>query len=225
VIDLFGVSIHDPDVVFTDLGLALLGAYFGWRLWGHGGALARMGAILMGGLASAAFWGAVFHAFFPAGTATTPGFIAWIPVSLSIVVAAATMLGLALLILVPGLPPRGLRGIVAAYAAVFAGVVVLADESFTSIVRFYVPALLLFLIGAIWQATRSRSAGWSLIAAGLVMSAGAAVLQQAKVSVHPDYFDHNAVYHVVQGIALVILYVGFRRTGGQADGRTGGRAR
>jgi len=118
VIDLFGVSIHDPDVVFTDLGLALLGAYFGWRLWGHGGALARMGAVLMGGLASAAFWGAVFHAFFPAGTATTPGFIAWIPVSLSIVVAAATMLGLALLILVPGLPARGLRGIVAAYDGV-----------------------------------------------------------------------------------------------------------
>jgi hypothetical protein len=55
-----------------------------------------------------------------------------------------------------------------------------------------------------------------LIAAGLIMSAGAAVLQQAKVSLHPDYFDHNAVYHVVQGIALVVLYLGFRRTGGRA---------
>ena len=27
MIDLLGVTIHDPDVVFTDLGLAILGAY------------------------------------------------------------------------------------------------------------------------------------------------------------------------------------------------------
>ena len=211
MIDLFGISIHDPDVVFTDLALALLGAYFGRRLWSmRSGALTNAGAVLMGGLSSAALWGAVFHAFFPAGTATTPGFIAWVPVTLSIVVAAAAMLDLALLILVPRLPPRGCRAIVATYAVAFAGVVVLVDESFTSIVRFYVPALLLFLVGAGWQAIRTRSAGWSLIAAGLIMSAGAAVLQQAKVAVHPDYFDHNAVYHVVQCLALVFLYLGFR---------------
>ena len=211
MIDLLGISIHDPDVVFTDLGLALLGAYLGWRLWTGGpGALSKIGAVLMGALASAALWGAVFHAFFPAGTATDSGFIAWIPVSLSIVVAAATMLGLALLTLVPRLPPRGLRAIVAAYAAIFAGVVVLVDESFTSIVRFYAPALVLFLLGAARQATRGRSRGWGLIAAGLLVSIGAALLQQAEVAVHPDYFDHNAVYHVVQCLALVFLYLGFR---------------
>ena len=83
MIELLGISIHDPDVVFTDLALALLGAYFGWRLWGR--AATWTGAVMMGGLASAAFWGAIFHAFFPAGTATTPGFIAWVPVTLSIV--------------------------------------------------------------------------------------------------------------------------------------------
>jgi hypothetical protein len=43
------------------------------------------------------------------------------------------------------------------------------------------------------------------------MSAAAAMLQQAKVAVHPVYFDHNAVYHVVQAIALVFLYFGWRR--------------
>src|SRR5438552_19210437 len=36
------------------------------------------------------------------------------------------------------------------------------------------------------------------------------LLQQANVSIHPVYFDHNAVYHVLQGIALVLLYRGFR---------------
>jgi hypothetical protein len=51
-----------------------------------------------------------------------------------------------------------------------------------------------------------------LIAAAFVCSAVAAVLQQAQVSLHPVYFDHNAVYHVVQAVAVVLLYFGFRRS-------------
>ena len=88
--------------------------------------------------------------------------------------------------------------------------VLLVDESFTTIVRFYVPALLLFLAAATARALR-RGAGWGLIALGLALSAVAAVLQQLQVALHPTYFDHNAVYHVVQAAALVVLYLGFRR--------------
>jgi len=89
-----GISIPKPDVVFTDLGLAILGAYLGWRLWTArgGGMLPRTGVVVVGGLASAAFWGAIFHAFFPANTATPAGFMAWIPVALSILVVAAALL-------------------------------------------------------------------------------------------------------------------------------------
>jgi hypothetical protein len=213
VTDLLGVSIHDPDVVFTDLGLTILAAYLGRRLWtmpGRG-TLPGAGAVLLGGLASAALWGAIFHAFFPGDTATFAGFVSWIPVVLSILVVAAAMLELALRILLPRLPPRVRRAIVGTYAASFFAVVLLVDESFTSIVRFYVPALLLLLIAAGQQAIRTRSAGWTLIATGLTTSVGAALLQQAEVSIHRVYFDHNAVYHVVQGIALVVLYLGFRR--------------
>jgi hypothetical protein len=210
------ISIHEPAVVVTDLGLALLGAFFARRLWtGPPDPLPRAGAVLMGALASAAFWGAIFHAFFPDDTATTAGFLAWMPVVLSIVVASATMLELALRLLAPRLSPAGRRAIVAAYAAGFAGVVILVDESFTSIVRFYVPALVLFLAGSTRQAIRSPASGWRLVVAGLVLSASAAVLQQAKVSIHPTYFDYNAVYHVVQGVALVFLYLGFRRVSGK----------
>ena len=103
------------------------------------------GPVVLAGLASAAFWGAIFHAFFPENTATLPGFIAWIPVTLSIVVAAATLLDLGLRALLPGIRPRVRLALVASYAVTFALAVLLVDESFTTIVRFYVPALLLFL--------------------------------------------------------------------------------
>ena len=38
------------------------------------------------------------------------------------------------------------------------------------------------------------------------------MLQQLEIALHPVYFDHNAVYHVVQAAALVLLFLGFRRT-------------
>ena len=209
-----GVAIHDPDVVFTDLGLAILAGWLGWRLWTRTGpgTLPRAGVVLLGGLASAAFWGAIFHAFFPANTTTLSGFIAWIPVSLSILVVGATLLELSLRLLVPRLAPPVRRSLVAVYAAAFATVVLLVDESFSSIVRFYVPPLVLFLAAALRQAIRGASAAWTLIAVAFSISAGAALIQQAEVSIHPVYFDHNAVYHVVQAVAVVLLYLGFQRS-------------
>jgi hypothetical protein len=208
------MSVHDPDVVFTDLGLAILAAWLGWRLWARTapGTLPRAGVVLLGGLASAAFWGAIFHAFFPDDTATLPGFIAWIPVSLSILIVGATLLELSLRLLAPRLTPPIRRSLVAVYAAAFATVVLLVDESFSSIVRFYVPPLLLFLAAAVRQSIRGASAAWTLIAVAFTISAGAAVLQQAEVSIHSVYFDHNAVYHVVQAVAVVLLYLGFQRS-------------
>jgi len=208
-----GISIPKPDVVFTDLGLAILGAYLGWRLWTArgGGMLPRTGVVVVGGLASAAFWGAIFHAFFPANTATPSGFIVWMAVALSILVVAAALLELGLRILTPRLAPLLRRSIVVTYAVGFAAVVLFVDESFSTIVRFYAPALVFFLIVAVRQAIRTRSAAWWLIAVSFIISGAAALLQQANVSIHPVYFDHNAVYHVLQGIALVLLYRGFRQ--------------
>jgi uncharacterized protein DUF6962 len=208
------MTIHDPDVALTDLALAILSAYLGWRLWSKSGnrRLQRAGGVLLGALASAALWGAVFHAFFPAGTATVVGSFAWKPVALSIVVAAATMLDLGLGLLLPRVSPRLRQYLVLTYAASFAAVVILLDDSFTRIVYFYVPTLILLLLASARQVARSRSGGWTLILTGLLLSAGAAMLQQARVALHPVYFDHNAVYHVVQSVAIVFLYLGWRRT-------------
>ena len=220
MIELLGVTIHDPDVVFTDLGLAILGTYLGWRLWtlpGRG-TLQLAGTVLMGGLASAALWGAIFHAFFPAGTTTLAGFIMWIPVALSVLVVGTTLLDLGLGVLLPRLAQTRRRVIIASYAVAFAAMVLFVDESFSMIVRFYGPALAFFLIVAAREAMRTRAVGWTLVTAGLAVSIAAAVIQQTRVAIHPVYFDHNAVYHLVQGGAVILLYLGFRRaSSGSAD--------
>ena len=205
--------IHDPDVVLTDLALAVLGAWLAWRLARATpkGTMARSGVVIMGALASAALWGAVFHAFFPAGTSTRPGLVAWTPVVLSIAVVGAALLALALRIAAPRLPASARRTLAAAYGAAFATTALFVDDSYRTIVRFYAPVVVLFLLVAGRQALKSRSAGWTLIAVSFAISLLAAALQQARVSLHPEHFDHNAVYHVLQGVALVLLYRGFLR--------------
>lgn len=224
---LVGFAIHEPDVALTDLALAVLGGYFGWQLnrslrkGGEGVSLRRAGLIIMVGLGSAALFGAIFHAFFPAKTATPPGRVAWAPVVLSIVTVAATLLWLALSLLVPRLSSRVTRGLLLVYGIGFASVALLVDDSFTGIVRFYGPALILILLAAAIQAARTRSMGWALLAGGFAISIVAALLQQARVSIHPRYFNHNAVYHVVQGVALVLLYYGFVRAASFSLGITG----
>jgi hypothetical protein len=213
VTELLGLTLHDPDVALTDLGLALLGGFLGLQLWRAPGqsAFRKNGAVLMAGLANAALWGGIFHAFFPAGTATLPGFLAWIPVTLSIAVAAGAMLDLSSRLLLPRIPSRIQRSLIATYGIAFVVVVLFVHESFSTIVYFYTPALLLLLFAAAREALRARDIGWSLISAGLVVSMAAALLQQAKIAVHPMYFDHNAVYHMVQALALLFLYAGWRR--------------
>lgn len=212
------MRINDPDVVFTDLGLTVLGAFLAWLLWRKGaaaGSLTRAGVVIMAALASAAFWGALFHAFFPSDTETRAGFIAWIPVSLSIIVVACSLLALGLRVLIGPMANGVRRAVVAIYCAAFAYVVFFVDESYATIVRFYAPTLVLFLIAAVREALRQDAVGWWLLAAAFAISIVAALLQQLQVAVHPVYFDHNALYHVLQGIALVLLYLGFQRATSQ----------
>jgi hypothetical protein len=200
------IAIPDPDVVFTDLGLGALGAYLGWRLWRE----RAPGVVVMLGLASAALWGALFHAFFPAKTATTAGYVVWLFVAFSIAVVAESLLDMALTVLFARLS-RGVRhAIVFGYCVLFAVVILFVDESFTTITRLYAPTVLLMLGVAQYQASRSGNARWMLVSGGLALSVLAALLQQARISIHPVYFDHNALYHVVQAAALVLLYFGFR---------------
>ena len=206
------LGIHDADVVLTDLGLAVLGAWLAWKLarTPATATLARSGVLIMAALASAAFWGAVFHAFFP-GTSTRAGFMAWMPVALSIAVIGTALLVLAFRVAAPRVPPSVRRGIGAVYGIAFALTVLLVDSSYRTIVCFYAPVVLLFLVVAVRQAVKTGSSGWTLIAVSFGVSLLAAAVQQARISVHPEYFDHNAVYHVLQAIALVLLYRGFLR--------------
>ena len=212
-LDLFGFTIHDPDVALTDIGLAILGVTLAWRIgrMTNRGRLDASAIVLMLGLAAAALWGGIYHGLMPGGTSTVVGSVAWTLVSLSIVVATAALASLALHGLMPGLQRRPRRWIIGLYAIGFATAILAVSDSFAMIVGFYFPVLLLALVGSVRQAASGRDSGWGLLACGFAVSILAAAGQRIEIAIHPVYFDHNAVYHVVQGSALVLLYLGFRR--------------
>lgn len=89
-------------------------------------------------------------------------------------------------------------------------VVVFVKQKFYVAIIGYLPATL-FLLGAFVAAYNRRPArpiAWGIF--GLSLTLIAAGIQRLGIAIHPRYFDHNALYHVVQGVALWMIFVAAR---------------
>jgi hypothetical protein len=113
-----------------------------------------------------------------------------------------------------GFGPVGVRRVVGAAAVAFA---VYAAAVLGGAQRFIVPivsycaasAWLLCRLAARFARTRERGA--LAAGAGLVGIVVGAAMQQAGVALPRAHLDHNALFHVVQGAALALLFAGARR--------------
>ena len=88
-------------------------------------------------------------------------------------------------------------------------VVAVSDRFWVAIVHYLPPTLLMlaaFATAALRNQTRPAWAGLT----GMVLTLIAAGVQQLQIALHPIYFNHNALYHAIQAIALWLIYVGAR---------------
>ena len=204
--------LHEPSVALTDLGLALECSLFVFLLPAQAPntAVARAFRILFATLAFAAFLGFVVHGFLVDKSAL-PYRLAWAATLLSIGVAAlATTLIAARLCCSATTAQWIVRGAVLLLIG-YAGLVVIGYRHYGLAVAFYLPATL-FLFGALaLRYWRSRAAGSLLGIAGLALSLLAAGIQQLNIGLHPEYLDHNTLYHLVQALGLWLLYLCGRR--------------
>lgn len=200
------VAIHEPDVVLTDVVLALVALTLSFYLKRRVG---RLPAIIFGAVASASLLGALFHAFFPQKTATLPGFALWMAVALSIGIGAAALLIEALRMIFATLGKRQERLIAFTYLGSYLAAMILIDHSYRTVVAFYMPAFLVFLLVSLYRAWGRRSGGHGMLAAGILLSVVAAGLQRSGFSLPQLSLSHNAVYHLVQAAGLLVLARGF----------------
>ena len=155
------------------------------------------------GVASAL--GGTVHGFF-AGHASRMGAVLWrgTLIAIGIVAASGWMIGAEVLW---GEAPAGLMlAFVAVEFAAYAVVVTAVRDAFWIAAANYLLSTG-FLVIAYWAAYQSHPTGALEVGlAGLALTFVAALGQHLRVGFHPVYLNHNALYHLVQGMALAMIF-------------------
>jgi hypothetical protein len=202
----------EPDVALTDYGLAIENAVFAYLLIrrrtpldpGTGWFVAFFAAASLAALA-----GGTVHGFF-LDERTLGARILWPATLFAIGLSALSAWAIGAHLL---LSARGAQIVVVAAALeflVYGAVLLGVTQAFEVAVANYLPAALFLLVvfGLTYRHTRRPAALAALV--GLALTFVAAGVQVGRVALHPVYFNHNALYHMIQALALLLLFIGAR---------------
>jgi hypothetical protein len=202
------MTIHEPATLVTDYLLAAFTTVLASRLFR---------ASRVTGSSSQYWWGIAFAATAVASVfgGSVHGFpealggardVVWLVAVESLVVAAFAVVRATLLAsdLSANAQQRGSIAALIAYACV--AIWVMQDPRFVRAIVAYASALVVLVVFQLVAWRRGGEAGkWFL--GGVALSVVAAYIQQAKIAPHPS-FNHNDLYHVVQAVAVWLLYRG-----------------
>lgn len=195
----------------TDAGLAVLvGTGMAWlRRVTPSSALRTTWLVALGAFALAAALGAIAHGFALSVEARQ---LLWQPLYLSLGVAVALFVVAAVGAAWGAAVGRRALPFLLAAAGVFYLLTRVTHGDFLVFV-VYEAAGILFALGVHARLAIGGWAGAGLVAAGLAVSLAAGAAQAVdRISLHLVWtFDHNGVYHLLQGAGLAILLSGLRQ--------------
>jgi len=183
-----------------------------WRAPGPS-SLRRWFVVVIGGAGLAALAAGTIRGFyaFPASATVIPADAPLAVKALwSLMGIAIGAVGLAAWNISAGLlvPDNGGRrlalGTLAVLYGLYAVYVAAAPREYWVSIAAYLPPTLALLAALAWRAI-ARAPGALLGVAGLVTTFVAAAQQQLQIGIHPVYFNYNALYHLLQGLGLVLL--------------------
>ena len=200
---------NDPDVTLTDYGLALLCAVIVWRLWrGRGFGRPRFWLLVFfAGAGLAALFGGTVHGFFDL-EGTPEHYALWSATLVSVGVAALGAWGLGSRLVLRDGSGSMLIGLATVEFLAYSAAVIGGYHDFLIAVLQYLPATVFLTIALIVAYRRGPDRGFLTALVGMVLTFAGAAIQQFQVGIHPVHFDHNSVYHVVQAVALLLVYRG-----------------
>jgi hypothetical protein len=204
--------VTEPDVTLTDYGVALECAILSGLLFRRPAVrpeLRGLFVLLFASTGIAALAGGTVHGFFPRGSSVL-GAGLWRVVMLGIGLTALAGWSIGARVLFSAPTARLVEVLAAVECAAYATFVLAVDQSFWIAIANYAPSVL-FVAFAFLVAYR-RQRGGPLLAGllGLLLAIAGAIVQQLRIGVHPAYFNHNALFHVVQMAAFVPLFVAAR---------------
>ena len=92
--------------------------------------------------------------------------------------------------------------------SIYLGYVVFFNQNFVVAVANYLPAAIFLLVVFAILYNRNQERLVFLALAGVILTFVAAAIQQMGIGVHAEYFNHNALYHVVQAVGLYLIFRG-----------------
>ena len=214
----------EPGVTLTDYALALEGILFlillqrcRARPWG----LRFWFSLFFASVSAASFCGGTVHGFF-LDEQSWGHTIFWPATLLAMGVTSLSAWVIGAKLLFSRRIARWVLVVAVLQFGFYSIVVLFRTEEFWVAILDNLPAVL-FLIIALGLAYRREKQGSLLLAAGgLALNLVAALLQQLGIGIHPVYFNHNALYHVLQAVALFLFFLGSRWLVCTNQGRLGG---
>ena len=203
---------HEPDVTLTDYAVTLECGLFVYWLLVHGQSdnpLRLWFAVFFASIGLAALSGGTVHGYFP-GEGSVGHSVLWGATLIAIGVTALCgwIIG-AQLYFSESVAVWIRHGAVVLFV-LYCGVVLFVSHDFLMAIVYYLPAtVFLFIVyGLVYQQGREPAVLIGLL--GLVLTFVAAGIQQAQWGLHSIYLpvslSHNALYHVVQAVALFFMY-------------------
>jgi len=203
----------EPDVALSDYVLFLECLIFALLLLRKHGRLSSWFALFFGSISLASLFGGTVHGFF--SSPLSLGFLILWPLTL-VQIGLTAFAGWGVGARIP-FSEKSARSVTTGAAFLYAGYVVLIISSmffpgvldksgFLFAVLHYLPAAV-FLFIALAVLYRREPSGPVLTGVlGMFLTFVAAAIQQLHVSLHPVYFTHNTFYHLIQGIALFMIF-------------------
>jgi hypothetical protein len=202
----------EPGVTLTDYGLAIECAVLTFLLLRQGDPqepLRFWFVVFLASVGLTALAGGTVHGFF-SSEKTVGQAILWPTTLIAVGVSALAGWAIGAKILFDPGTARAVVVIAAVQFFLYCLIVLFVNRTFAVAVINYVPALLFLTVAFGVMYARDHAPELLVGLGGLVLTFAGAGVQQLRIGLHPVYFNHNALYHLIQAAALLMIYVGAR---------------
>jgi hypothetical protein len=206
------MTLLEPDVALTDFALAV--ACAGFAAWLQFWSISRSPlrapfAAFFAAVGLAALLGGITHGFLSDQWSVLYGTV-WSSTLIAIGIAACASWIIGARLILPDSTARRVAVFAGSMLALYAVIILFVSRSFAIAIAHYIPAAVFLLIVFILAYRRRPTSFLMAGIAGVALTFVAAAIQQGGVGLHRTYFNHNALYHVVQGIALLLIFLAAR---------------
>ncbi len=202
------MSLMEPDVALTDYGLTIECTVLAMLLYKQDrrrDAIRFWFIVLFAALGFGAFLGGTEHGFIENKTSRIHGLV-WSATLISIGVAALAAWAIGARLLFFEQAVRWITGAALLVFLFYSVLVLWLIREFWIAIVYYLPAAVFLLTAFLVEYKRTPRGYLRAGVAGLGLTFVAAIVQQAGFGLHPEYFDHNALYHLIQAIGFFLIY-------------------